>query len=991
MPFFHPPSSCGAFESGLHTAAGKQAWGAPEMAPARQPLAPRDGNVPSPAPLAFEAKGFVSAYDLLRAAASPLSDASPARVTAAAREPGPREAPTGRGAPAVPAPAAQTAPHAPAAPSPSDSAREAVGPRAVPHASPTAARHSEEEETRVGAHTGAAERAAGSLEQLARADDARGAGPAATLLPPSWDDMLQMVAELPLPSKLAGAAQAAPAADKPAPTTVGLMVKPDPEHDGLGVVTGFVEGSSADLSGAVMAGDVVLAVDGMPFNHPDAVRIMRGGPVVASAGVQMRLTLERHGSAFECGLVREPTSSVQLKHELFEALAQLKESLDALPLPVHIRMSHEPEFGVLLAAVQDKLMELEKSSLSSLHLLRSELHGLQEVMERIVGHIQHAADDGDDVIRSLTERIADQEDHIGKLSAKVDELLLAPAGVDVHGQQPQAADDHGSQDQLHLLRHECNRLRSSLQSREFELEGLRESFNRKLEEQGLVGNAPDGSTGYQGLKPQEQGQVSDARYNAIEEELKIAQTRLEQEGEASNMEIAALKRDLWVSVIRRWLNNCCRRVITGWRSEVARKQYFRVVCCRREQTLRSRCSRGLLQRSFFAFCIVLSESKRLRHAGVTAASGWLFLCVRKHLHAWLARVDWKAYVQRLESKCKAKAAARVFHCWSRVPAQSAPGLDSEMVAAIMSPTSTASILPKAAQVMADAKATLSCAQEHTVGIRTLSQSKPASVDKGMQSLKWESDASVQCALDGSDHSAPRGSVLQHAQVPKTTSCTQTAEQALCSKCSVATVSTASQSDAVEDLCFPIVAVEPGVRSQKDSAVVFRRMQENLDVEQRESRRLREKLATALESVKRHEEFLKSAQDSDRRLKESLQVAHGQLHRALRGAEEDRRRATQLGQELEQVERKLLMAHEERNELRTIVSDERRKNARGHVGNGIFSRTASMNSRYQSPPQSRQLIPRHDCHSTKSSPPGCLIEAKNTLATRLQPKTSVRSV
>jgi hypothetical protein len=986
--------------------------------PGRLPLAPRNGNVSAfPAQTAFDAKVFVSAHNLLQtsplstdAPAAPLqlggtgeertshswvinalyrstqggSDPSPVDPAGVAAAPfynseldflhrdllptraRPQEASREWSAPSVPAPVAHLARAGPAAPA-------APGVRASVDSG---------SQSRVQARTGNTERAVASLAQAAPVDDERSAGPVAAIIPPSWDDMLQMIADLPLPSNVAGAAEAALPAGTPSPTTVGLMVKPDPENHDRGVVTGFVEGSSADLSGEVMAGDVVLAVDGIPFNQADALKVMRGGRVTVSAGVQLRLTLERHGAVFECALTREPYSSVQLKHELFEALSRLKESLDALTLSGHKRIAHEPELNLLLEAVQDKLMDLEKSSLSSLRLLRSELQGLQDVMEQIVVHIHRATDDGGDVIRSLTECIAEQENHIEKLSAKVKELLGTSSGEVVPRHETQAAENHGSQDQLHLLRHECNRLRSSLQNKEFELEGLRESFNRKLEQHGLGDDAHDGSTGYRGLLPHAQGQCTgateasqvqapEAHDRTVEEELKIAQARLAQEGEASNMEIAALKRDLWVSVIRRWLNNCCRRIITCWRSELVRKQYFRVVCRRREQMLRSRHSRTLLKRSFSAFRLALFESKRLRHAGVTAASGWLFLGVRKHLHAWLARVDWKAYTQRLGSKCKARAAARVFHCWSRVAAKSAPGLDSDMVTAIMSTTSTGSISSRAARIMEDANLTLNCAQKVHVVAPKAAQSKPASVDKGMQSLKWESDASVQCALD----------VLRlQATVSQTTSCAQT-EQALGPECHVATVSTASQSDAVEDLGYRhIVAAQHCGEGQKDQAFVFRCMQEKLDSEQRESRRLREKLSTALESVKRHEEFLKSAQDSDRRLKESMLVAHQQLHRSLRCAEEEKRRANQLGQELEQVERKLLMAQEERDELRTIVADERRKNARGTVGNSMLCRAANVASR---------PVPRQDNHGTSSPTKAIEATRKSALTSKGQSKSSVR--
>ena len=769
------------------------------------------------------------------------------------------------------------------------------------------------------------------------------------LLPPSWMDLLQAISDLPLPSNTKKAAEAAIHADQPPPTTIGLMVKPDPEHHDFGLVMGFVEGSSADLSKELMVGDVVLAVDGTPFNHPEALKLMRGGQVVVSAGTQLRLTIEREGSGvFECTLTREPYTIVQLKRELFELLSRFKEALRTHTFRSQNTMSEDDHSKFLLEAVRSKLVELERSNSNSLQLLRSELQGVQQVMEQIVEYIKHAASEGDETIRAMKDCIEAQDDQIQQLSEKMN-ILLPCDNHAAHSSGKNDADHQSSHDQVHLLRHECNRLRSSLQNKESELEGLRDRFNKNLDEQGLR-EVCEGTTEGQQCSLREQSELGTLTESVDDEE------QLEQERISNDLAMAAIKRDLWVSVIRRWLNNCCRRVITGWRNELARKTYYAIICNRLGQNYLSRCNRRRTKCCFAALTFALFESKRLRHAGVTAASGWLFLGVRKHLRAWLAHVDWKAYAQRLESKHRAKSAAVVFHSWSRVVVHSAPGLDSEMVAAIMSPNSDACISPNAIVVMADAKKALKCAQHRSA--RSPIPSKSAVFEKSAQTLRWESDASVQCSLEKleSDH-LPQVSICPLApsvQPCVSNSSMQTEAPYPTSTTLIRTSTTGTQSETLDDvICSNRIAAETRCDEQHFSAFAFRSLQEKLDSEQMESRRLRDKLAIAHEAVVRHEDFLKSAQDSDRRLKEGLQIAQAQLNRALKNGDEDRRRACQLGQELEQVERKLLMAHEERNELRTLVSDERRKNARGNAGNlaGVsnsHSRVANIPRRTSQP-------------------------------------------
>jgi hypothetical protein len=849
----------------------------------------------------------------------------------------------------------------------------------------------DEQEASVGSITSAAE----SLTRMLDGDDVYSSSRlqgGASMLPPAWEDLLHIVAELPLFSQTAGMHEALPA-DKPPQTTIGLMVKPDPDNGGLGIVTGCVEGSSSDLSGELMVGDVVLAVDGTPFNHPDAMKKMRGGQAIVSAGTQMNLTLERHGTGvFECAFVREPYANVLLKRELFELLSQFKESLGLLSnysSDSPIRTNGDPQSRYIFQAVRAKLVELEKSNMISLCVLRSELQGLQQVMEQIIKYIKRATTEGDETIRSLTGRIENQEEQIAQLSLRVNSLVAQGGGAS-NDQEQIVGEEHESHEQMHLLRHECNRLRNTVQSKESELEGLRERFDQMLDEQGLRDSSEDRSLGNQSPKKEHQEQLQmilsqnlqtgePSDQDAIEIELQSVQAQLEQERDTNNLSMAALKRDLWVSVIRRWLNNCCRRVITSWRIELGRKQYYRVVCDKIENNCRLRCNRRRLKTAFSSFTTMWFESKRLRHAGVTAASGWLFLGVRKHLQAWLARVDWKAYAQRFESKAKAKSVARVFHSWSRIAAHCPPGLDSEMVATIMSPQSTnaSPTSPRSAQIMADAKATLNDAAKVNARAQAIQKSKPAVVDKGMQSLRWQSDASVQCTIasliDAVVGQADAHDVNHSQSLPNSPLklCTHASQQTspLQPEAVSMTVctSTGSQCDSMpgkEREPSLSATKQPSARSQQESTFIFRSMHEKFATEHKELLRLRESLAAAQETIKRQEDFLKSAQDSDRRLKESLQMAHAQLHRSCKDAGEDRRRAAQLGQELEQVERKLLMSQEERDELRIIVSDERRINARSNVG--IFAALSnplvSTIAKRPSIPESGQVMHQNHTHT-----------------------------
>ncbi len=746
--------------------------------------------------------------------------------------------------------------------------------------------------------------------------------PGESALPPVWDDLLQMLASLPLPSRTGMMDVAKP--DSPPQTTIGLMVKPDSDNDGLGLVTGWVEGSTSDLSREIMVGDILLAVDETPFNHPDSLKKMRGGHMIVSAGTEMRLTLEREGTGvFDVVLVREPYVNLQLKREVFELLSRLSA---AVPGPL---VPEDPEdTAFLLACLRAKLIDLEKANVHSLRLVRSELQGLQQVLEQIVVSVNRAAGQGGSAIRSLIDRMVKQDDEIARMSSE----LLA---TEVQTSEQQLL-DHQSHDQVHLLRHECNRLRNSLQMSELELEGLRESFDRKLDEQGLRDPAEDICTReitpiqalvIQGLDVERGSDSIGAEAPAAEN----LQALLDEERDNHNLAQAALKRDLWVSVIRRWLNNCCRKIIACWRSELARKQHHRVVCSK----LGRRCRRRHMLRTISSFFHEMCESRRLRHAGVSAASGWMFLGIRKHLQAWLAYVDWKAYSQRLEAKCRAKSVALIFHAWSRIVTHSTPGLDCQDVKAILSPICGAN--------STGTKETRKNAENISPNTALESaKHKSSACDKSVQTLRWESDASIQCSFDGRATSAVHSAC-------GTSSASQTT--------SISCVSTACQCDGVENVGN---VKQLSTESKKDS-FLFRSMQENFEKERKECQRLRESLSTAQESMRRQDDLLKGAQDSDRRLKESLQMAHARLQRSLKGANEDRHRATLLGQELEQAERKLLLSHEERDELRIIVSDERRINARGNATAqpAVSHPLAAQSSRRYTPSKSRHGMITHE--------------------------------
>ena len=231
-------------------------------------------------------------------------------------------------------------------------------------------------------------------------------------------------------------------------------------------------------------------------------------------------------------------------------------------------------------------------------------------MEKVVHYIKDAVIEGHEVMRTLVERIEDQDAHISDLSARIDEKLVKNG---VHSSHDQTSGEHHiSSDQMSLLRHECQRLRSTLSNKEIELEDLRSNFEKKLEEQGLREFADEKSSSRQdlGMKSKqredmsagcgEDSDTSDALQNAL--------AQLQQERDSNNLERAVLKRDLWVSVIRRWLNNCCRRIITNWRSELARKHYYFVVCQGLENKFRLHNSRRCIQAAFSAFSLASLSS-----------------------------------------------------------------------------------------------------------------------------------------------------------------------------------------------------------------------------------------------------------------------------------------------------------------------------------------------------------------------------------------------
>jgi hypothetical protein len=72
---------------------------------------------------------------------------------------------------------------------------------------------------------------------------------------------------------------------------------------------------------AVQAGDLLVAVDGHAFRHPDGLYRVRGGDILGS---KVRLMIERQGiPPFECTLVRDAFPAVQIKAKIFAKLDKL--------------------------------------------------------------------------------------------------------------------------------------------------------------------------------------------------------------------------------------------------------------------------------------------------------------------------------------------------------------------------------------------------------------------------------------------------------------------------------------------------------------------------------------------------------------------------------------------------------------------------------------------------------------------------------------------
>lgn len=72
---------------------------------------------------------------------------------------------------------------------------------------------------------------------------------------------------------------------------------------------------------AVKPGDLLVAVDGHAFRHPESLFRVRGSDVV---GTEVRLMVERSGTPpFECTLLRDAYGAVQLKAKIISCLDRL--------------------------------------------------------------------------------------------------------------------------------------------------------------------------------------------------------------------------------------------------------------------------------------------------------------------------------------------------------------------------------------------------------------------------------------------------------------------------------------------------------------------------------------------------------------------------------------------------------------------------------------------------------------------------------------------
>ena len=539
-----------------------------------------------------------------------------------------------------------------------------------------------------------------------------------TDMPSSWSSLQELIETF---TPAAPPSTDSSSAGKPqAPqTTVGLIVKPvDDDVSPAGTVTGFMEGSPAQLCGRLQLGDKIIAVDGSasrpaPTRRPapaprapqrlrrsrphcaggrrkpferDGLRRMRGGDTLGPSGVgsQVRLTVARAGSGnFDVALCRDALVAVQARRDVLRLLAKVLAAAGEAGAETggaqRTASGGSNVSGALLTsggsvrgadslggALRARLDDLERAHASTLRALRSELDGADALQEEAKAAAECALVEGKQEIMRLRSQAAE----LRLAAAAPATAPVAPAAAEAEAearrecarlagevarlqQELQARTEEAMEGRAKLAqkgreharaademaeRHaaELEALRARLPTGEAALVAELEAVSARAEqERQRFAAEAQRAAGAEERAARERAEEHAMRAE-LGEALREAEKALGRERDAHALARAEDRRALCLRTIRKWLNASMAQTLVAWRAHTdARSACVEAAACwgARAASRRGRASSARVLEALRVHCF---RARRVRHAGLAAASRTLLAVVSRCLVEWRA-------------------------------------------------------------------------------------------------------------------------------------------------------------------------------------------------------------------------------------------------------------------------------------------------------------------------------------------------------------------
>eukprot|EP00960_Hanusia_phi_P067173 766564-Hanusia_phi.AAC.1 len=459
-------------------------------------------------------------------------------------------------------------------------------------------------------------------------------------------------------------------------TTTGLLVKPDANLEGVGRVTSYINGSPADLSGEIQAGDVLLAVDGLPFSHPEALVRMRGGNFLRAIGTQIRLTIQRpgHGEAFDLTLVRDSLSSVQIKKHIFEVIySVLDQSDDEAEVQTDGPAAMLQEFA---STIKEKLIDLERSHVDSLQALRSQILETESLMDQVAMAADRAAEECEWLCTCLSLQVALMLLLYSSASNQADpEFYVRSIPNETKSQFASSVGHLKTLTVMSRIAANENRLQSvindvMLQSPSVvfdaftcvQLQSKCKYLEEKVQEKQSFTYVTRDSEVYDKEVLDLQSDIHAHEMVTMKNEIRGLQASIQDERRKHLEEIASMKQVIWIHAIRRWLNNSCRYVMRGWFYSCQQKKATR----RCGGVLKAKYSRSLKKHALSCFHKYVGREHLHQHLGVTVTSRRIFASARRWIDAWSEHARRKKDGQRWAKLLLSRRLRTHFAGWKRL-------------------------------------------------------------------------------------------------------------------------------------------------------------------------------------------------------------------------------------------------------------------------------------------------------------------------------------